>query len=169
VGKQALKQTEKSTYRKKTRELLFRLVFQMSSTGDFSDAAKDAFLEDTTLYIGDVREDVPLGCIFDESEGEAPDMPYLNWAFACIRDHLAEIDRTIAEASKKWSLERMGTVDLSILRVALAEFLCMDSIAASISINEAVLMAKKYGTEKSPVFVNGILGAVARERQEASL
>lgn len=134
----------------------------MASTGDYSDAAKNAFLGDTSLYIGNVREDAPLGCIFDESAGEAPDLPYLNWAFDCILGHLAEIDRIIADASRKWALGRMSTVDLSILRVAAAELLYMDDIAASVSINEAVLMAKKYGAEKSHVFINGILGTISR-------
>ena len=155
-------QTGKATYRKKTRELLIRLIFQMTSTGDFSDEAKAAFLVDTSLYTGDVGGDMPLGCIFDEAAGEMPDMPYLNWAFACIRDNLPIIDEAISVASEKWSIGRMGIVDLSILRVAVAELLFMDGIDEGVSVNEAVVMAKKYGSAKSSAFINGVLGAVAR-------
>ncbi|MDR3364828.1 MAG: transcription antitermination factor NusB [Clostridiales Family XIII bacterium] len=157
----------KPAYRKKTRELLMRIVFQMMSTGDFSDAARDAFLADTSLYIGNVREDAPPGCIFDEAADEAPDLPYLNWAFACLRDHLGEIDCVISQASEKWSVKRMGIVDLAILRLAASELLYMEDIDDSISVNEAVLMAHKYGSEKSPAFVNGILGAIARANNGA--
>lgn len=156
----------KAAFRRKTRELLIRLIFQMTSTGDFSDAAKAAFLADTSLFTGDVREDLPLGCIFDEAAGEKPDMPYLDWAFACVRDNLARIDAVVSGASEKWSLGRMSTVDLSILRVAVAELLYMEGIDESVSVNEAVVMAKKYGAEKSAAFVNGVLGAVARAGAE---
>ena len=154
--------TGKAAFRKKTRELLIRLIFQMASTGDFSDEAKEAFLADASLFTGDVREDMPLGCIFDEAAGEKPDMPYLDWTFACVRDNLEEIDGAISGSSEKWDIGRMGIVDLSILRVAVAELLYLEEIDDSVSVNEAVLMAKKYGTEKSASFVNGVLGAVAR-------
>ena len=154
--------TAKTTFRKKTRELLMRLIFQMTATGDFSDEAKEAFLADTSLYNGNVQEDKPPGCIFDETNGEQPDMPYLNWAFACVRDNLSEIDRILTDASEKWSIGRMSIVDLSILRVAVAELLFMEDIDEGVSVNEAVVMAKKYGTGKSAAFINGVLGAVAR-------
>jgi len=124
-------------------------------------------LADTSLYLGDVREDSPPGCIFDEAAGESPDMPYLNWAFECLRSHLSDIDRMIADASEKWAVGRMSAVDLAILRVAAAELLYIDEIADSIAVNEAVLMAKKYGSEKSAKFINGILGAIAREHSGA--
>ena len=154
--------TEKTIYRKKTRELLMRLIFQMSATGVFSDAAKDAFLADTSLYLGNVSEDEPLGCIFDENARESPDLAYFNHAFLCVRDNLSEIDAVLAEASKGWAVQRMGTAELSIMRVAAAEILYMEEIDASVSVNEAVLMAKKYGSEKSASFINGVLGAVTR-------
>ena len=157
-------------YRKKTRELLIKLVFQMSSSpspssssrGDFSEDAKDAFLADTSLYMGDVENDTPPGCIFDEAAGEKPDLPYLDWAFFCLRDNLSEVDSVISAASEKWAIDRMATVDLAILRVAVAELLYLDGIDSATSISEAVLMAKKYGSERSAPFVNGILGTIAR-------
>lgn len=156
------------SYRKKTRELLVRIVFQMTSTGDFSDAAKQAFLNDMSLYLGDVAEDTPVGCLFDAQSGEQPDMPYLEWAFECVRSHLAEIDKALSGASEKWAVSRMSTVDLAVLRVAAAELLYVDGIDDSVSINEAVVIAKKYGSEKSAAFVNGILGAIVRSKKENS-
>jgi len=156
---------KKVLYRKKTRELLMRLIFQMTATGDFSDNAKEAFLKDTSLYSGDVSEDTPMGCIFDEKKGESPDLIYLDWAFLCVRDNLEEIDAKLAEASEGWSVQRMGTVELAILRVAAAELSYIDGIDTGVSVNEAVLMSKKYGSEKSASFVNGVLGAIARLRE----
>ena len=129
-----------------------RLIFQMTAIGDFSDESKEAFVKDSNLFKD----------IFDEAAGETPDMAYFSWAFLCVRDNLAEIDSLLAGVSRKWSLDRMDTVDLSILRVAVAELMYMEEIEDSISVNEAVLMAKKYGSEKSPAFINGILGTVAR-------
>ena len=101
--------------------------------------------------------------MFDGEAGEAPDLPYLNWTFLNVRDHLSDIDRVISEISDKWSVDRMGVVDLSILRVAAAELLYIEDIDTATSINEAVELAKKYGSENSSVFVNGILGALAQK------
>ena len=146
-------------YRKKTRELLMRLVFQMTTSGDFSDEAKETFMKDRNLFKD----------IFDEGAGEAPDMAYFNWAYSSISNNLVEIDRVIAEASEKWTIERMQIVDLSILRVAVAELMYMGEIEDSVSVNEAILMAKKYGSKKSSAFINGILGTVSRSRGEGQV
>jgi N utilization substance protein B len=157
---------KKNTYRKKTRELLMRLVFQMTSTGDWSNPAKDDFLKDTSTYLGNPAADEPLECIFDETAGESPDMAYFNWAFVCLTEHLAEIDHILESASEKWHLHRMNAVDLAILRLAAAEIRYMEGIDHSISVNEAVVMARKYGSEKSPVFINGVLGKIVRTQEE---
>ena len=154
----------KILYRKKTRELLFRIIFQMTISGDFTEKAKDAFLADTSLYIGDVDENIPIGCIFDRERGETPDLNYLNFAFLCVSDNIGDIDKILAGASEKWSIGRMSNTDLAILRLAAAEILYIDTIDDATSIAEAVVMAKKYGTENSPAFVNGILGTVARSK-----
>ena len=159
----------KTLYRKKTRELLMRLIFQMESTGDFSDDAKESFVADKSLYMGDKREEAAFGCIFDEESGESPDLAYMNWAFLCLRDNLDEIDRMIADASEGWSVKRIGATELAILRVAAAELLYIEDIDVGVSVNEAVLMAKRYGSEKSASFVNGLLGTIARQGSEAGI
>jgi len=140
----------------------------MTSTGDFSDAAKEAFLHDTSLYSGRVSEESPPGFIFDESKGENPDLSYLNWTFLCVRDNLKEIDTLLAGASDGWALQRIGITELAILRVAAAELLFIEGIDAGVSVNEAVSMAKKYGTEKSASYVNGVLGTIARMNTEGN-
>ncbi len=75
--------------------------------------------------------------------------------------NLAAIDGAIEAKSKNWALSRMARVDLSILRLAVYELLFRPDIPKNVTINEAIEVAKKFGTEDSPAFVNGILDEVA--------
>ena len=75
-----------------------------------------------------------------------------------------ELDAVIAAHAIDWSIGRIARVDLSILRIAVYEMLYRDDVPCGAAINEAVELAKRFGGEKSSAFVNGILGAVARER-----
>lgn len=74
--------------------------------------------------------------------------------------HREEIDRLIADCSDNWSLGRMSRVDISILRMAVFEFLHCDDIPPKVSINEAVDLGKTFGSENSGSFINGILDAL---------
>jgi transcription antitermination protein NusB len=76
--------------------------------------------------------------------------------------HLAEINKMICQCAKNWSLERMAIVDRNVLRMAVYEVLYRMDIPTSVTINEAIEIAKKYGTDESGAFVNGILDSVAR-------
>lgn len=78
-----------------------------------------------------------------------------------VREKREEIDSKIAGKSKNWSIARMSRVDLNILRLAIFELLYRADIPRNVTINEAVEIAKKFGTEDSPAFVNGILDEVA--------
>jgi len=73
------------------------------------------------------------------------------------------LDRIIADRAVGWKLERIANVDRNILRLALYEILHRPEIPASVSVNEAVEMAKKYSTDESGKFVNGILGSFLRD------
>lgn len=75
--------------------------------------------------------------------------------------HRDELDRRIEEKSKNWSRSRMAKVDLNILRLGVFELLYRDDIPKNVTINEAIEVAKKFGTEDSPAFVNGILDEIA--------
>ncbi len=72
-----------------------------------------------------------------------------------------EIDRRITEKSKNWALTRMAKVDLNILRLAVYELAYRADIPRNVTINEAIEVAKKFGTEDSPAFINGILDEIA--------
>lgn len=82
-------------------------------------------------------------------------------------EHLDRIDAALREVSEKWRLERMPGADRNLLRIALYEmrFLTDDEIDDSVVINEAVELAKAYGTDESSRFVNGILGRIASEEE----
>ena len=71
-----------------------------------------------------------------------------------------EIDAFIQECSTNWSLERIGLVERNILRFAIYELCFLPDIPPNVTINEAVEVAKKYGTEEAPAFINGILDRI---------
>ena len=78
-----------------------------------------------------------------------------------VLEHLSKIDAKLTCASEHWSLTRMGRVDRNILRIASFEILFLEEIPINVAINEAIEIAKRYGSEESPQFVNGVLDRVA--------
>jgi N utilization substance protein B len=87
-----------------------------------------------------------------------------------VTSNRAEIDAIIAGASENWRLERMSVVDRNILRIAVFEMIHTENVPVTVAIDEAIEIAKSYGTEASPAFINGILdrvaaGLAARERK----
>lgn len=73
------------------------------------------------------------------------------------------IDTTIRAASEHWRLERMPRVDRNILRLGVYELLRLSDVPRRVTLNEAVELARKFGTEHSPGFVNGVLDRIASE------
>jgi N utilization substance protein B len=100
-----------------------------------------------------------------EAKGAPP--AYLQALAEGVAAHLDELDALIARYSEHWRLERMTLVDRNILRIAIYELLYQTKIPPKVAINEAVEMAKRYGSEASGAFVNGLLDrireAVGRE------
>lgn len=76
-------------------------------------------------------------------------------------ERLAEVDRVIAEHSRNWRIERMAVVDRNVLRLVTFELMHLDTPAA-VAIDEAVELARHFGSDNSPSFVNGIADAIAR-------
>ena len=74
-----------------------------------------------------------------------------------------DIDEAIERNLKGWDIERLSRVDLCILRLAIYEMLNREDIPVSVSANEAVELAHRYSTDEAPMFINGVIGAVARE------
>lgn len=77
--------------------------------------------------------------------------------------HVEEIDRLLRRYAKQWPLDRMANVDRCLLRIATCEILYCPDIPNSVAVDEAVELAKKYSTEDSGRFINGILGSLLRD------
>jgi transcription antitermination protein NusB len=82
-----------------------------------------------------------------------------------VADHVDQIDRTIAGHSEGWTVDRMASVDRTVLRVAAYE-LTLEEVPIGVAIDEAVRAVKDLSTEDSGRFVNGILGKIARELEQ---
>jgi N utilization substance protein B len=85
---------------------------------------------------------------------------YLRVLAAGVVDHQEELDALIARYSEHWRLERMAAADRNLLRMAVFELLYQPAIPPKVVINEAVELAKRYGSEDSGAFVNGILDRI---------
>ncbi|MBU5677565.1 transcription antitermination factor NusB [Alkaliphilus sp. MSJ-5] len=124
--------------RKLARELSMKVLFEMHINNDF-----DLKKADHHIFEGSIEEK-QRDYIYDVLNG--------------VIVNLTDIDRVIEEYSKGWKLNRIANVDLAILRLAFAEILYMKDIPYRVSINEAVELAKLYGSDETPSFINGILG-----------
>jgi len=82
-------------------------------------------------------------------------------------DHLTEIDQAIEGFARTWPADQMAAVDRNILRIAIREFFVDNLTPVGAAINEAVELAKKYGSESSSKFVNGVLGAASTQDRAA--
>ncbi|MEE9187911.1 MAG: transcription antitermination factor NusB, partial [Anaerolineales bacterium] len=77
-----------------------------------------------------------------------------------------QLDQFIAEHAPEWPLDQVATVDRNILRIALWEFAVSENIPIKVAINEAVELAKVFGSDSSPRFINGVLGSLAARQNE---
>lgn len=135
--------------RKKLRESVFTLLFRM----DFYEP--DKWEEQTRLYL----EDIP-----DADEAETR---FITDSFVNIAEKIKEIDAMIEKDAEGWKLKRIPKADLTIMRLAVYEIYYDDKVPAGVAINEAVELAKKFGGEKSPGFINAILAKINRNLENA--
>ncbi len=99
-------------------------------------------------------------------EGEPPSEFSMKLIKGVI-NHQSEIDDLIEGYADNWALDRMPSLDRNIIRISLYEMLYEEDIPFSVSINEAVELAKIYGTEDSGKFVNGVLGKIASDLEKS--
>jgi N utilization substance protein B len=78
-----------------------------------------------------------------------------------VVEHLGHMDMLIARYAPEWPLDQMAVIDRNILRIAIFEFLISEQTPVKVAINEAVELAKTYGSDSAPRFVNGVLGTLA--------
>ena len=117
------------------------------------------------LYTSEITDEGATK-IAEEGRYLAEDGPLPDYATALVRGveaHRVAIDKHLAATSENWALARMPIVDRSILRLATYEMMYVDDVPTSVTINEAVELAKDFGGEdESPRFVNGVLGRIAK-------
>lgn len=83
-----------------------------------------------------------------------------------VIEHLEDIDKTIVKYAPEWPIEQITIVDRNILRIGVYELVFSENIPSKVAINEAIEVAKAFGGESSGRFVNGVLGAIFRDRSE---
>jgi N utilization substance protein B len=129
--------------RRKARELAFKVLFQVDQVKADPKQAFDYLLQESDLKGKD------HGFSWELTEGTLA--------------HQEDIDRRISAYSRDWTINRMPSVDRNIMRVAAFEILYMENAQPVVAIDEAVEMAKKYGDENSPAFINAILDRLLGE------
>ncbi|MBZ9635911.1 transcription antitermination factor NusB [Clostridium sp. FP1] len=125
--------------RRKSREVAMRLLFEMSINKESYEEIIENFKEYT-----------------DEDLKEV-DMSYITRVLAGIHEYGVEIDKNIEKHLIKWKLDRLSKMNLAILRISTYEILFEEEIPSVVSVNEGIELAKKYGEDASPAFINGIL------------
>ncbi len=118
------------------------------------------------LFQLDIRKEKPSAAVLKHFWSEyQPDEEIKAFAEELVKGtykHFVKINDLIHQCAKNWSIDRMAVVDRNVLRMAIYEILYRMDIPSSVTINEAIEIAKKYGTDESGAFVNGILDRVAR-------
>ena len=101
--------------------------------------------------------------LVEEEHLDEEDQFFIRELLVGVQDKHGEIDENIGTLSSDWRLERMARVDVSVLRLSMYEILYRDDIPESVSINEAVELAKTFSSPESGVFVNGILSSFSKQ------
>ena len=129
--------------RSESREHFFKMVFGL----EFNTA--DEMPQQLELY-------------FDQlEEAKEKDREYIQKKAQAVAERKEEIDKLINEHTTGWKTTRMNKVDLTILRLAVYEMKWDDDVPVSVAINEAVELAKRFGGDESPSFINGVLARIA--------
>lgn len=129
--------------RRELRERIFEILFRVE------------FMKEE-----DMEEQLEL-FFEDLAEAKPSDVDYIRNKYLAVREKMPLIDIMIDEKSKGWKTNRMGKVELTILRLAVYEMMFDEDVPSTVAINEAVELAKKYGGDDTPSFINGVLAKVA--------
>ncbi len=152
-------------YRRDARELTLQALFyfDVSKDGDTWELFELFCLDFDEMINGKILDfdEMISKDSYDSHESLNEDQKpfFINLVEGVVK-YMDEIDDLIHSSSKNWKISRMGIVDRNIMRIALYEMLYCPDIPAKVSINEAVEIAKKYGTKDSGAFVNGILDRI---------
>ena len=138
--------------RRTAREAALCMIF------DYSFHSDEEANETLELYLKNFQDDGKSN-LSEELRADE----YFTKVYFGVISNLSQLDRIILKCSKKWSVARISRVAMSIMRLALYEITYLDDIPTQVSINEAVELAKKFDSDDSYTFINGILGAAVRK------
>ena len=114
------------------------------------------------LFQIDINHDVPEQMI-REYLAEVDHHPFVEKLMRGVLEKRAELDEKIADHLENWSLDRLPSVERTVLRLATYEIDYLDDIPNNVSINEAVILGNRYGDEKSGKFINGVLSKIVKK------
>jgi N utilization substance protein B len=123
-----------------------------------------------TLYEHDVAQHALTEVLQRHVEERHLPSPVVEYAEALVlgvSEHLADIDAHIQSAAREWPLQQMARIDKNILRLAIYEILFNNTVPAKAAINEAVELAKTFGSDTSSRFINGVLGTIFNRAQQS--
>ena len=129
--------------RRSGREAALQILFQIEASGAGADAA--------------------IALFWRNFEADPEGRPYADEAVRGIAGSLAEVDASITAASSNWRIERMTRVDRNLLRLGTWELMFRPDIPRAVVLDEAVELAKSYGTDESSAFVNGVLNQIGEK------
>jgi N utilization substance protein B len=122
-----------------------------------------------TLYEYDIAQHTPLEVLQRHAEERHLQPKVVDYAQELVLgvcEHLTAIDAHIQSAAREWPLQQMARIDKNILRLAIYEILFNNTVPAKAAINEAVELAKTFGSDTSSRFVNGVLGTIFNRAQQ---
>lgn len=136
-------------YRRKSRELTLQALYQAEVLGVEP-------LEQFVLLCDNFKVDQKV-------------VPLAQELLTGIAAHVAEIDALISQHAKNWRVGRMSIVNRNLIRLGAYEVLFRDDVPATVAINEAIEIAKRYSTDDAPSFINGILDAIRHGQTQQSV
>ncbi|MGN0064392.1 MAG: transcription antitermination factor NusB [Nocardioides sp.] len=117
------------------------------------------------LYASEMRSESPVAALERAVEaGEGPTNPYTTELVRGVVERQSDIDRILSMYSESWTLERMPAVDRNVLRIGVLELLWAEDVPEAVAVSEALVLVRDLSTDDSPTYVNGVLGAVLRDK-----
>ncbi len=141
--------------RSKTREFAVQALYSYSINYDINEQDPSIVLNEEEIY-NDILKEYNVNGKMEE---------FFNELFFKTVKNIRKIDVIIKDYSQNWDFERIALTDKCILRLAIAEFYYFDSIPSNVTIDEAVELTKKFSTDKSGGFVNGILDSIKNKEK----
>ena len=118
------------------------------------------------LYASEMRREDPVAALDRAiADGEGPTNEYTSVLVRGVVEHQSRIDDLLSTYSTGWTLDRMPAVDRNVLRIGLFEMLHVDDVPDAVAVTEAMALVRDLSTDESPQFVNGVLGALLRDKE----